>query len=873
MANVLQVGVSALVANQSGLRTVGHNIANTSTEGYSRQQVNYVARTPTEIGQAGFLGNGVGQQGVQRVVDSFLAEELNSTANSYQRFEVLYTNASRLDDLLGDDSTGLSPTIRGFFEAIQSGAESPTSSASRQLMISQAELMVNRFHSLQERLNNQNDSINLQIETIVEQINAIARQIGELNEQIAARATNDEFSQPNDLLDQRDQLIFELSELVSVDSLEGDDRTTDIYIGNGQGLVIGNQVFGLETETSRDDASRLDINFVVQSSSFNITNNISGGELGGMLEFREEILDLVYNRMGIVAAGIMSEVNDQQQRGMDLDNEVGINFFNDLNSETLMRSRYTPDVDNALPDDRVIEVSIDELGELLPSDYSLEFTTTGNMQYTITRLSDDTVVASNILSGVFPSTTEFDGLEVNLVSGSFSDGDRFTLRPYRTLSGDIEIQLTNIRDIAFAQPIRTSLGNGNVGTGRITQGEVMDTSTASFDRVNNALVPPIMIEFLDETSYDVLDVTDPANPVNLVPPMLNQTFTRGLSNAVFTDDENETGLTTDGTDISVVQVATAGNGYSSETIEFTTVDPETQVISRQSVTTALDDTAETTAQALNALVGVTATGRNYAEISNILSASPMTLTFNGELLAGTDADTLRDSINNNLNLAADGISAKSDGSTISIRANTGVDFTFQVGGGTPGDSVTVTTEDGAVNTVTGAFATPAITFGGKIDIFMSEGVTVSGEGALVSVLPNPISTYRGYQVEVDGAPQEGDLFFVNYNTDGFSDNRNAVAMAQLQATKILDNGEATFNESYINLVNVIGTSTNELEISREATLSIFERARADRNDIAGVNMDEEAVKLLQFEQAYNAAAQIITIARSTFDTLIRSTGG
>ncbi len=661
--------------------------------------------------------------------------------------------------------------------------------------------------------------------------------------------------------------------MIDLSIVENDDNSINVFVGSGQGLVIGNKSFALGTQNNETDSTRLDVSYQVAGNVSNITQSISGGELGGLLEFRNDILDQVYNRLGVVTTGLMVAVNDQHQRGMDLDNQIGRNFFSDVNDTGLMRRRAQPDENNVEPNDRVIEVAIDDIAELVPSDYILRFSPNDATQYTITRLSDDTEVVSNVLSGVFPSTNEFDGLRVDLVSGSFSAGDSFRLVPHRNMASEISVAISNVRNIALAQPIRTTTSTSNIGTASISQGVVNDTDTRAFDVQNNALSPPLLIEFISSDRYDVLDNSDPSNPVNLVPPIVNRPFVPGIKNSIFSEDEHQTALTSSGTDISQLQIATAGNGYSVETIEFTTVDPDTSVITRQSVTTALNDTAETTAQSLNALVGVTAIARNYAQISNITSASPMTLTFNGELLSGTDANALADSINSNSALSTAGISAKSDGTTISVRANTGVDFTFQVGGGAPGDSVTVTNEDGTSSVITGAFATPAVTFGGKVDVYMGENITLEGGGALFDRLPNAVSTYMGVQVEIDGLPVEGDRFTIDYNTDGHSDNRNAVALAEIQTLKLLNDEEQSLQESYTNLVNIIGTKTHEVNISREAAESILFRVEADRDNIAGVNMDEEAVLLMQFEQAYNAAAQLISIARTTFDMLINAAGG
>ncbi|MEJ2756826.1 MAG: flagellar basal body rod C-terminal domain-containing protein, partial [Gammaproteobacteria bacterium] len=197
---------------------------------------------------------------------------------------------------------------------------------------------------------------------------------------------------------------------------------------------------------------------------------------------------------------------------------------------------------------------------------------------------------------------------------------------------------------------------------------------------------------------------------------------------------------------------------------------------------------------------------------------------------GSDPDTLSDSINNNATLTQQGISASSDGSQVTIRSSQGGDFHFQVGGAAAGDRVTFTGLAGSATTVTASDALPDVTFGGTVQVVMDEGVSVSGLNNLVPVIPTAVSTFRGYQVALSGNPAEGDEFAVEFNTGGFADNRNALEMANIQIRPLLLQGE--------------------------------------RSEKSGVNLDEEAARLIEFELAYNAAAQLITVARSLFDTLL-----
>lgn len=867
MAGLFQLGVSALNANQASLITTGHNIANADTEGYSRQEALKVTTLPQSNG-VGFIGTGVTLNGVRRIYDEFLAKELQVTASGFNQYEIIVENAEQLDNLLGDDTTSLAPSMQRFFAAMQDAADNPASSATRQMLLSEANLLVGRFDQSQDRLDDQNSAINTQMATITTEISTLAVGIAELNERIAANGAGGEATLPNDLLDERDKMILRIAELVRVETVEASDRTMSVFIGNGQGLVVGSRAFEITTQASEEDASRDAIIFRQGAADLDVTQSIVGGQLGGLLEFRETILDASYNQLGLVALGLNFAINEQHQRGMDLDNEVGIDFFEDVNGTQRMRSRALADPDNTAPVDRVVEIEINEIGAITTSDYVMEFSASNSGEFSITRESDGTVVSRSTFSGIFPTEVEVDGMIVRLVSGSFTAGDRFSIQPARNEGRALRLGITNVRDLALAQPVRTRVSEGNRGTGTISQGVVLDTRTNAFAADGMGMNPPLLIRFTSATTYDVLDNSVPGSPVSLVPPMNNQVYVPGVDNFVFSEDEEQTSVQFDGSTVGVGVVSAGTNGYPIETISVSTVDPDTGVLSRQTVTTAANDSADTIAQALDLLTGVQATATNQVVISDIRSASAMNLTFNNQALSGTDPDTLADSINNNSVLTAQGISATSDGSEITVRASQGVDFYFQVGGAVAGDRVTFTGIEGSATTVSATDVLPSVTYGGSVQMIMEEGVSAQGLGGLLTVIPTATQTYRGYQVSLAGNPTEGDEFSIDYNTGGFADNRNALAMANIQLDPVLLGGGSTLQDAYSALVNVVGTKTQENMVSRDAAEVLFDRAKNERSEKSGVNLDEEAARLIEFELAYNAAAQLISVARSLFDTLL-----
>lgn len=871
MTSLLNIGVTALNANKTRLNTTGNNIANAATTGYSRQDV-ISATSPTQKLGGNFVGSGVAVNGIRRNYDSYLSSEMRNNASSFQQYDTLLTEIDKVANFIGDEAVGLSPSLQQFFAALQEAANNPQSTASRQTLLSKAELLVNRFQSSSIRLDEISDSVNKQLANTTTELNALTLNIARLNVDINRAGGDGIGGQPNDLLDKRDQLLLKLSELVTVNAIENANGSVNVFVGNGQALVIGNQSFALSVQPKLEDPRRIDLVLNQGSNNQIVSDSLSGGRLGGLTDFTTNSLYDAYDQLGRVAVGLNVMINDQHRSGMNLNNDTGLDFFTDVNTVARMQGRVLADPDNQSLSTGRVEVAIDEISELTSSNYLLQFSVTNARQYTVTRLSDGEEISSNLLPLTLPATVEFDGLAVSFASGNFQAGDQFTLYPSRFESARLALAVSEVTDLALAQPIKTSATLGNVGTGVISVGEVTDTSLGTFDLTDQQMQPPLLIRFITNSSYEVLDNSNPSNPVELIPPLSNQRFVSGIANDIFPTQANQTAVSTAGNDIGEPQIALSGNGYNAETIQFTLYDPDTEQITRQSVTTAVNDSAQAIAAALNNVTGVTATALTRATLSNIQSVTPFNLTFNGQLLTGSTPNALATSINANTTLTQQGIRASSDGASISITSNQGVDFTFQIGGASANDSMDITGMDGTLVQIDALDAIPAVTVGGRVDVVMADGLSVQGQGNIIESIPTARLTDRGYQVSISGSPRGGDTFLVNYNTNGFADNRNAVAMAALQNTQSLQGGAVTLQGAVANLVNQVANRSQETSINRDAAETVLAQVQQARAEVSGVNLDEEAAKLIEFENAYNASAQLITVARNIFDTLLNAVG-
>ena len=215
MSSLLNIGVSGLLTNKAGLQVTGNNIANTDTPGFSRQVVSQSTQTPQYTG-AGYMGSGAQVETVTRLVDEYAIDQLRMDTSVHSEMDTYYTNISQVDGLLADASTDLPPGMQRFFGSLHASADDPISVPLRQLVLSETESLTSRFSTIERRLDEQNNVINQQLQSASAVISSLASRLAELNIAIVAASGRGQNDSPNDLLDTRDELIRELSEIVNV---------------------------------------------------------------------------------------------------------------------------------------------------------------------------------------------------------------------------------------------------------------------------------------------------------------------------------------------------------------------------------------------------------------------------------------------------------------------------------------------------------------------------------------------------------------------------------------------------------------------------------------------------------------------------------
>ena len=328
MPGLLDISVSGLMAYQRSLNTTGHNIANSDTVGYSRQRTLLGTQTP-QLSGAGWLGSGVKVTDVERLYDDFLATQVRSAQSTASELEAYFDHASRIDNLLADPNIGLDPAIQSFFDAVQLLADDPAFMPTRQQLLSESQSMVDRFHDLSRQFSDMRDQLNRELESVTDEINGLAESIAKVNQSIVEAIGASGSGDPNDLLDKREVLLNQLSERVDISIVPQDDGAWNVFIGKGQALVIGSATATLSSQPGAAEVNNHEVVFSNNMGTQVITDQLTGGEIGGLLKFRQRILDPAQNQLGLVAIGVSDRVNAQHQLGLDLHGTPGRQVFSD----------------------------------------------------------------------------------------------------------------------------------------------------------------------------------------------------------------------------------------------------------------------------------------------------------------------------------------------------------------------------------------------------------------------------------------------------------------------------------------------------------------------------------------------------------------
>ncbi|MFL6966992.1 flagellar hook-associated protein FlgK [Pseudomonas alvandae] len=453
--SLLNIGMSGLSASQTALVTTGNNIANVDTAGYSRQQTVQTTKASNQYGNV-FIGSGTTLADVRRVYNSYLEAQLKTTTSLNSDAAAYQGQITPLDSLLSDSGTGLNGALTKFFASVQNVNAKPGDDASRQLLLSDAQALSNRFNSVASQLTEQSQNINGNLSNMVEQINNLATTVAQLNKKIAE--VSNAGGAPNDLLDARSETIRQLSTFTGTQVVEN-GSSLDIYLGSGQPLVMGNITNKLEAVPDKNDPGRIGIQLNSGSSVMDITQVMTGGEIGGLMRYRSTVLDPAMNELGRVALVVADQMNSIQASGIDKNGAFGSNLFSSINSAAQMSQRSVASLGNSAGSGN-FNVSIEDTGKLTTNDYKITFTSATD--YTVQRLPDNTPMGAFNTATTPPPVV--DGFALTFGGGPAVAGDSFKITPTRNAAGSIKTEMTDSKRLAIAAPLGAAITPGGSGT-------------------------------------------------------------------------------------------------------------------------------------------------------------------------------------------------------------------------------------------------------------------------------------------------------------------------------------------------------------------------------------------------------------------------
>jgi flagellar hook-associated protein 1 FlgK len=462
----MSLGTSAMFASYAQLQATSNNIANAAVEGYSRQE----AELATAQGQytgAGFFGRGVTVETVSRATNIFLTAQAASAKSQAASDSAQLSMLSQLQDAFGSGEAGLGYAATLLFNAFSEVAANPSDSSARQVVLANAEDLASLFQATSDRIESLQSGVVEDVQNSVAAVNALSRQVAEVNTQIAAAQGLGHT--PNDLLDQRDQLISEISEYIEVSTLEADDGSMGVFVAGGQALVLGGEAVELSAVEDPYDSSRVALAISVSGVDRALsTSSLGGGAIAGLLEFQNEDLVDMRAQLGQLATVLASAVNEQQALGLDLNGNSGAALFAVGDPVVLAHDS------NSVPAASVA-IGITDPSALQASEYELRPDPANTGNYIVTRLSDG-FATSNVADG-----DTIDGFTIDIGTPAPADGDRFLLQPVSTAAREMDSVLSDPRGLAAANPLTATAEAANTGTASIGALTIADAPGSAYE--------------------------------------------------------------------------------------------------------------------------------------------------------------------------------------------------------------------------------------------------------------------------------------------------------------------------------------------------------------------------------------------------------
>lgn len=430
--------MSGLLAAQAALSNTSNNISNYTVPGYARRTLQLAEAHNTSNGNA-YYGNGVNITGVQREFDAFVMSQLRNTSAAYNAARTQHAQISRIDDVLSRSTGGLSSSLQGFFANVQNVVSNASDPAARQSLLSNAQSLVNQFQVTARYFSGLQDNVNSDIASQVNQINTLSSQVAHLNEQISKLSTAGG-AKPNDLLDQRDQLLNTLNNLIGV-KVSQQDGKYNVSTVSGFSLVTGNSTTQLIAMQSGNDLTRTTVGYVdKQAGKVQLPESLlRQGSLGGVLNFRNEDLDLAQNKLGQLAATFTTRFNAVHREGFDSKGKPAGDFF------TIGTPTVQGDTRNT--SSATLTAGWNDTSALKASNYMVSYNGTN---WTAIRAADNAKIDLTPFTSAGVTTLSVDGLTLT-VNGTPNNRDSFLVKPLQNVVSSMSVAITNGSQIGAAK--------------------------------------------------------------------------------------------------------------------------------------------------------------------------------------------------------------------------------------------------------------------------------------------------------------------------------------------------------------------------------------------------------------------------------------
>lgn len=448
--SLLNVGARALMANQLALQTAGNNIANVNTAGYSRQTVAFQTAVGQNMGN-GYIGNGADIATVMRNFSELLNRQATAAKAAGAADAARSQSLNQLQEVFSGGSNGLGAAINGMMNAFADVSSAPTDSSARQVVLTRMNELAARFRSASAQLDEMDYSTRQQMSNDVNVVNSLSEQVATLNGQISrAMATG---HTPNDLLDQRDQLVRDINKYVQTSQVDGGDGSISLFVGGSQPLVLGmdSAKLSMQESTQYPGSGKMSLYFQQQGGQpVELTPAMTGGgEISGLLQFQNNDLAEGRNLLGRMAIAIGDTLNTQNQLGLTLSGKPGGALFNIPTTTT----GATTGAQWAQPNTPT--VTIKDASQLKASDYKIVFGADAPKGQVV-RLSDGQSTAFNDLTDL--KSKSIDGLQFDLKNEGLA-GQSVLFSPVAKAAHDIQSVVHSGNDLAAANPVSAKINS------------------------------------------------------------------------------------------------------------------------------------------------------------------------------------------------------------------------------------------------------------------------------------------------------------------------------------------------------------------------------------------------------------------------------